>query len=123
MLIGSLALIAFVVAYDGGLPLLPPDARCPHGLVSDVGFVCLEIIALALCCAGLTTNQEDRGRWIWGCVVAWLALNLFADTVWGVYECSGPRGPSPGWPDLGYLASYAAAFGAVLMPPGRPAAA
>jgi diguanylate cyclase (GGDEF)-like protein len=75
----------------------------------------LEAVALALCCLALVRTKDNRGRWIWGFVVAWLALNVIADTMWGVYGALGQRIPHPGPPDVAYLASYLAAIGAVLI--------
>jgi hypothetical protein len=49
-------------------------------------------------------------------VSLWVALNLFAESVWGYYELvHGTEPPSPGIADFGYLASYAVALAAVLV--------
>ena len=114
VLIGGIALIGCVVAYEAVCLLLNDGSRV-QALFSDFAFVALEAVALALCCLALVRTKENRGRWVWGFVVAWLALNVIADTMWGVYGALGQEIPQPGPPDIPYLASYAAAIGAVLI--------
>jgi diguanylate cyclase (GGDEF)-like protein len=111
--LGGAIAILFPIAYAVACGVLPAGSLALTA-VSDVGFVPLEVFALVLACTAMLKSKQDRGRWIWAWVVAWLVLNLFGDVVWSVYELSGLDVPSPSIADLGYLLSYVAGFGAVL---------
>ena len=114
VLIGGIALVGCLVAFEAVCLLLDDGSRA-RALFSDFASVALEAVALALCCVALVRTKENRGRWVWGFVVAWLALNVIGDTMWGVYGALGQATPQPGPLAIPYLASYAAAIGAVLI--------
>jgi hypothetical protein len=115
VLIGGCALYASIVAYQLTIMLLPGDSWAAVA-VSDLGFCLVEVTALGLCLIAALSTNEPGGRWIWLLVGSWLALNLFADVLWSYHELmQGVEPPSPGLTDAGYLLSYAAAFGAVLV--------
>jgi diguanylate cyclase (GGDEF)-like protein len=113
VLIGALSLIAFPLVYAVVCSLLPEGSRVLTA-VSDLSFLPLEVTVIVLCWLALQRSGERLGRWIWGWVIAWLALNLFGDSAWSFYEVRGLEVPSPGLADAGYLLSYAAFFVAVL---------
>ncbi len=113
--IGSSALIAAVAIYFGVGKALP-DGSFASVIVSDVGFLVVEVAALALCVLAFLRNRGREDRWIWIGIGAWVALNLLGDSAWAYYEL-GPRGevPFPGLADVGYLSSYAVAFVTVMV--------
>ena len=112
---GSCILIAAAFLYYAVCRVLPADSLA-LSIVSDVGFVLVEIAALVLCIVAYLWNKGSSHRWVWIWVASWLALNVFADSVWAYYEVVlKVEVPSPGLPDVGYLSSYLVTFIAVIV--------
>ncbi|OFW58864.1 MAG: hypothetical protein A2133_02230 [Actinobacteria bacterium RBG_16_64_13] len=115
LLLGSSALIASVVAYAVACAFLPQDSMAQL-VVSDLGFVVVELAALVLCCLAFRWTPERGARLVWAFAIAWVAFNLFGDSVWSYYEVVRQvEVPYPGLADVGYLACYPAAIAAVLV--------
>ena len=112
---GSCALVAVTLLCHMACRTLPADSFSVK-LVSNIGLVLTELVALGLCVVAYLWNRGRRDRWLWIWVGLWLALNVFADSVWAYYEVGlRVQVPRPGVPDIGYLASYLVAFVAVII--------
>ena len=112
---GSCILIAAALLYYAVCQVLPADSLALL-IVSDVGFVLVEIAALVLCVIAYLWSKGSSHRWVWIWVASWLALNVFADSAWAYYEVVlRVEVPSPGIPDVGYLSSYLVTFVAVIV--------
>lgn len=113
---GVVALVVCVVVYQilAGV-VFPPDSL-GRTIVSDIGFVAVEIAVLTLILVPYFSSRGRRDRWIWAWLGVWMLLNIFADSTWAYYEIVlGAEVPSPGLPDVGYLLSYLVAFSGVLI--------
>ncbi|MBN1320092.1 MAG: diguanylate cyclase [Thermoleophilia bacterium] len=113
---GAIALIACVVLYQvfAGLVLAPGSSA--RVILSDAGFVVIQLIVLGLSVTAYFCNKGKPDRWIWAWVSIWMLFNIFADSAWAYYELvlkTDP--PSPGLPDVGYLGSYVVAFAGILL--------
>ncbi|MCX8033236.1 MAG: diguanylate cyclase [Thermoleophilia bacterium] len=109
----SVALFLAVAAYSLAGELLPRGSLA-LALVSDLGFVLMQVVVLILCCRAVGQAHTRLERHLWGWLAAWTALNLFADGAWAYYELiRRVDPPEPGIPDIGYLASYFMAFGGI----------
>ena len=112
---GSCALIVATFLYYAACKVLPTGSFALLA-VSDLGFVLIELVALALCIVAFVWNKGKSDRWLWIWLGLWLALNVFGDSAWDYYEVVLRVGvPSPGIPDLGYLASYLVTFVVVIV--------
>lgn len=114
VVVGGIALVLLVVLYHVVCLILPSESLA-RLVVSDLGFVTVQVIVLALCVLALVCNGGRQDRWVWAWMTAWMSVNLFADSVWAYYEVFlriDP--PSPGLADVGYLTSYLVGFAGVL---------
>ena len=113
---GGIALIACVVLYQvfAGLVFVPDSTA--RLLLSDAGFVFVQLIVLGLSLTAYHWNKGRPDRWIWAWISIWLMCNIFADSVWAYYDLLlGVEPPSPGLADVGYLESYVIAFAGILI--------
>lgn len=110
---GGSALVAAVALYGLAGEMLPADSLALT-LISDLGFVLVELAVFGLCIAAFFRTKETGNGWIWIWVGLWVGLNFLADSTWAYYEVVRGVVPVPGTADLFYLGSYLTAFTGII---------